>query len=232
MEVLNRKHVLSPGNNFRGMSYGDLVIRWTRWLLSAHVNNPKDGDFLFMRGNLGHHTEPDSYYRSEKITVEVGAAILIPIITTFFRIGDSYERGIIENEATLRRALDDHVGGAGPFWATIKLLSFPGQPTKRIVGNLEDFRIESSPYLLDVSEKNPYLEQMDVIIKPGRATALAGGYFVLLKDLPPLHFSIRFGGKGFGNFFTDSVYEIVINEKISNAIKDISGFRKSPDNLT
>ena len=30
-------------------------------------NNSNTGDFLFLRGNIGHHTEPDSFYEGDKI---------------------------------------------------------------------------------------------------------------------------------------------------------------------
>ena len=231
LEILESTYVLSPMDNYRGIPYGELVIRWTRWLMSAFPDNYKVGDFLFLRGNIGHHTEPDSFYDGYKVEVEEGTAILIPIITTFYRIGDSYEEVIIEDEDLLRHALYDHVDAAGPFWATIKILNIPGQPTKKIVKNLEDFRFETNLFSLTVSEKNPFLNKMDVPIIPGTHTALAGGYFVLLKDLPPLHFRIRFGGKGFGNFFTDALYEINVNSKLSMTSKDISGVETSPDKL-
>lgn len=231
LEILESTYVLSPMNNYRGIPYGEIVIRWTRWLMSASPDNHDVGDFLFLRGNIGHHTEPDSFYEGHKIEVEQGTAILIPIITTFYRIGDSYEEVVIEDEELLRHALYEHVHSAGPFWATIKILSIPGRPTKKIVKNLEDFKFESTLFSLTVSEKNPFLNQMDVPIIPGTHTALAGGYFVLLKDLPTWQFRIRFGGRGFGSFFTDSLYEINVNAKLSTASKDISGREKSPDKL-
>jgi hypothetical protein len=231
LEILEPTYVLSPMENYRGISYGELVIRWTRWLMSASPDNFEVGNFLFLRGNLGHHTEPDSFYEGHKIEIEQGTAILIPIITTFVRIGDSYEGSVIGDEEVLNHALYEHIDAAGPFWATIKMLNFLGQPTKKIVKNLEDFRFESTLFPLTVSEKNPFLNKMDVPMIQGTHTALAGGYFVLLKDLPPSQFRIRFGGKGFGNFFTDSVYEINVNAKLPTTSKDTSGLDTSPDKL-
>jgi hypothetical protein len=222
LEVLEYTYVLSPTDNYRGLPYGELVVRWTRWLMSASPDNYKAEDFLFLRGNIGHHTEPDSLYEPHKIEVEQGTAILIPIITTFYKIGDSYEGVVIEDEELLRHALHEHVNAAGPFWATIKIMDIPGQPTKKIVKNLEDFRFESPLFSLTVSEKNPFLNNLDVPIIPGTHTALAGGYFVLLKGLASSQFRIRFGGKGLGNFFTDSLYEINVNARLSTTSKDIS----------
>ena len=112
LEVLEYTYVLSPTDNYRGLSYGELVARWTRWLMSASPDNYKVKDFLFLRGNIGHHTEPDSLYEPHKIEIEQGTAILIPIITTFYKIGDSYEGVVIEDEELLRHALYEHVNAA------------------------------------------------------------------------------------------------------------------------
>jgi hypothetical protein len=231
LDVLECTHVLSPPDNYRGISYGELIVRWTRWLMSASPDNYKVEDFLFLRGNIGHHSKPDSFYEAPKIAVEQGTAILIPIITTFYMIGDPYEGVVIEDEELLRHALYEHVNAAGPFWATIKIIDIPGQQIKRIVKNLEDFRFESPLFCLTVSEKNPFLNKMDVPVIPGTHAALAGGYFVLLKDLPPSQFRIRFGGKGLSIFFTDSLYEITVNARLSTTSKDISGYNTSPDML-
>lgn len=231
LKILESNFVLSPVDNYRGIPYGELVIRWTRWLMGASPDDCQEGGLLFLRGNIGHHTEPGSFYRGHKMEVGQGTAILIPIITTFFRIGDSHEGAVIEDEELLKHALCAHIDAAGPFWATIKILNIPGQPTKKIVKNLEDFRFETTLFSLTVSEKNPFLNNMDVPVIPGTHTALSGGYFVLLKDLPHWQFRIRFGGKGFGNFFTDSLYEININARLPSVSKDLSGIQTSPDRL-
>lgn len=231
LDILESNFVLNPADNHKGIPYGELVIRWTQWLMGASPDDCQKGGFLFLRGNIGHHMEPDSFYRGHKIELEQGIAILIPIITTFYRIGDPYEGGVIEDEELLKHVLYEHVDAAGPFWATIKILNIHGQPTKKIVKNLEDFRFESSLFSLTVSEKNPFLNNMDIPIIPGTHTALAGGYFVLLKDLPPSQFRIRFGGKGFGNFFTDSLYEFNVNARLPRVSKDVSGIETSPDRL-
>jgi hypothetical protein len=232
IEVLECTYVLDPRDNYRGLSYGELITRWTRWLLGACPDNYEIEDFVFLRGNIGHHTDPKAFYRAPDTQVEQGTAILVPIITTFYMLGDVYEATVIEDENRLRHALNEHVNAAGPFWATIRMMDIPNAKTKKIVNNLEGFRFESPVFNLTISENNPFLNKMDVPISPGTRTALAGGYFVILKDLPPSRFEIRFGGKGLGDFFTDSLYEIEIVPKLSNFSKDISGHDTSPEKLS
>ena len=71
---------------------------------------------------------------------------------------------------------------------------------------------------------------MDEPTYPGTFTALTSGYFVYLRNLVPSMYTIRFGGKGMGNFFTDAIYEITIKGKgiLKN---DISVQNTSPNAL-
>jgi hypothetical protein len=230
LEVLESKYVLAPSDNYRGMSYTELIIRWTRWLMGS-ISDYQQGNVVFLRGNIGHHLEPNSYYLGPRIEMEQDTAILVPVITTFFRIGD-FDGVVIKDEDILKNVLHEHIEAAGPIWATVKINSFEGQSTKKLVKSLEDFKFESTTFWLAVSNNNPFLRMMDVHVVPGSNTAMAGGYFVLLKDLPQSQYFIRFGGKGFGNFFTDALSEVRVNSRIPKPSKDISGKLKSPDRLS
>jgi hypothetical protein len=83
---------------------------------------------------------------------------------------------------------------------------------------------------LYISEKNPFLNKLDEPIYPGKYTALVSGYFVLLRDLPVSSYKIRFGGYGMDNFYTESLYEIKIISKKTEA-KDLSGIDYLPSVL-
>jgi hypothetical protein len=229
LEILESNFVLAPSENYRGISYTELVIRWTRWLMSS-LNDSQQGDLVFLRGNIENHSDPDSYFVGPRLEVEQDSAILVPIVTTFYRIGD-LDGSMINDEDRLRQVLHEHIEAAGPIWATIKTNSNSGQNTKKVVKNLENFKFESTTFWLTVSSKNPFLNKMDVYLEPGSNTAMAGGYFVLLKDLPPSRYFVRFGGKGFGNFYTDSLYEINVRPKVATRSKDISGEFRSPETL-
>ena len=86
------------------------------------------------------------------------------------------------------------------------------------------------PFELNISKTNPFLNKMDEPNYPGKYTAIVSGYFVLIHDLPPLSYRIRFGGYGMDDFYTDSLYEINITQK--NVItKDFSGPKFSASHL-
>jgi len=228
LKVLNDRYVAKTTENYRGLSYGDIIATWQRWLLSENPDEQQYGDILFLRGNLGHH-QSSSNYLDSFIEIPEGMGILVPIVTTHYTMGDFYKGKIINNEFYLRKAVREHVDAAGPFWATLEKMG-KNYKTFKLVPNLESFRVESMLFELDVSEENPFLDKMDEPNYPGKYTALVSGYFVLLRDLPVASYRVRFGGYGMDNFYTDSLYEINIISK-ERTVKDVSGFTFTPSYL-
>lgn len=197
-------------------------MRWTTWLMSSSPDNGRVGEILFLRGNIGHHEDFHSSYRPRRISIPYESTIFIPIITTQFSIGDLDSGKLVVDDYDLRKVICEHVDAAGPIWGVIQRTCIPNRPSKKIVANLEDFRFESPIFTLKISESNPFLRSMDVPIVPGERKTLVGGYFVMLKVLPPGSYRIRFGGKGVGNFYTDSIYDICIQPKQEKPVKDFS----------
>ena len=220
--MLDEAHVLDTNENYRGLSYGDLITMWQKWLMSDNPDRTNYGDILFLRGSIGHHANKSVYLRAS-VRIEQGTAILVPIVTTHYNLGEKYEGSIIKNVFSLKKAVKAHVDAAGPFWATLEKFQKPSI-VLRLVKNIQSFRVESQPFELDISDKNPFLCKMDIPLTPGRYTALVSGYFILLRDLPACSYRLRFGGYGMNRFYTDSVYKIKVTERETNPW-DISGFR-------
>ena len=230
IDILDQKYVLQPWENYRGLSYGDLVARWHSWLMCDNPDNYNSDDMLFMRGNIGYHNKRDTFYFKTNVVIPQGTAILIPVVTTLINYGDYHEGKQINDEFSLRQAVHDHVNAAGPFWATLEEIDGSNKFLKKIVPDLELFRVESPIFQLNISRQNPFLHRMDEPVLPGTYTALGSGYFVLLHDLIPSKYRIRFGGKGMYDFYTDAMYEITISD-IEKIKKDISGQNTSPSEL-
>jgi hypothetical protein len=228
LKVLDDKYVVKTSENYRGLSYADIIVTWQRWLLSENPDEHQYGDILFLRGNIGYHQSNSDYLKCF-IEISEGMSILVPIVTTHFTIGESYKGTIINNEFYLRKAVREHVDAAGPFWATLEKMG-KNHKMFKLVPNLESFRVESMPFELEVSEENPFLDKMDEPNYPGKYTALVSGYFVLLRDLPVSSYRIRFGGYGMDKFYTDSLYEINIISKERTG-KDLSGSSFTSDLL-
>ncbi|HJT86071.1 MAG TPA: hypothetical protein VJ697_16450 [Nitrososphaeraceae archaeon] len=228
MKVLDDKYVLKPSQNYRGLSYNDLLIMWHRWLMSKNPDQNFEGDILFLRGNIGYHQDNSSYLHASIEIIE-GKAILVPIITTHYKIGEYYNKTEIKDEFNLRKAIKEHVDAATKFWAILQFMD-KSNTLLKLVPNLEFYRVESMPFELNVSEENPFLDKMDEPNRPGTFMAQVGGYFVLLHNLPPSTYRIRFGGIGMNGFHTESLYEIKIVSK-QKAQKDISSSMFAPERL-
>jgi hypothetical protein len=224
--VLDNKYIVKTSENYRGLSYSDIIIRWQRWLLSGKPDYHQYGDILFLRGSIGYHRSNSKYFHSS-VKIAQGVAILVPVVTTLYCLGDNYDGQIIKDEFYLRKAVREHVDAAGPFWAT---LSINDNKVVRIARNLEKFRVESMLFELNISEQNPFLDRMDERVFPGDYTASVGGYFIILHDLPASSYKVRFGGYGMDKFFTESLYEIEITTRKRSA-EDISGPDYTPDHL-
>jgi hypothetical protein len=228
LNVLAGKYVVKTSENYQGLSYGDIIVTWLRWLLSDDPLKNPYGCIFFLRGSIGFHQTSLSYLQSS-IEIPQGIAILVPIVTTHYNLGQYYNGLVIKDEYYLRKAIREHVDAAGPFWATIEM-RYNIPKVVRMVSNLELFRVESMPFELNISEKNPFLDKMDEPNYAGKHTALVAGYFVVLQNLPPLSYRIRFGGYGMDGFYTESLYEIKI-KTAKNKSKDISGPNFTPEHL-
>ena len=227
LRILDDKYVVKPSENYMGLSYNNVIIRWQRWLLGDNPDSCFYDDIVFLRGNVGYHKSTSSYLRSY-VEVRQGTAIFVPIITTHYNIGERYKGIVIDNERSLRRVVREHVDAAGPFWATLEVEG--KNSVFKLVPNLDEYRVESMLFKLDISEKNPFLDKMDEPNYPGMHTALVSGYSVLLRNLPVSSYKIRFGGYGMDKFYTESLYDLKISNKKSSQ-KDLSGEDYAPSNL-
>lgn len=228
LKSLNDRYIIKTSENFKGLSYSDIITLWLRWLLSDNPDRDQWGNIFFMRGSVGFH-KCNSFYFKSTAEISFGTAILVPIITTHFTMGERYGDDEITDEFNLRRAVREHVNSAGPFWATLEMNYRPPRIFK-LVSDLESFRFESMVFELNISKKNPFLDKMDEPNYPGKHLAMVGGYFVLLHNLPPRSYRIRFGGYGMDGFYSESLYEINI-KSWPRVRKDISGVKFTPQHI-
>jgi hypothetical protein len=246
--VIPSNNIVKPNELFRGLSYGDFVVNWTNWLMGDRPDYYDGGDILFLRGNVGYYNEQNTFYdrgdiklfRNEGVDSIIGnglmirddTAVLIPVITSQFDIGDHYGGAKIDDEVSLRRAVHDDLNSGGEMWATIceiKEGESAHQASKLVNENLEDYRVETPRFKMIVSEQNPFREKMEVPKEPGTYDAVTGGYFILIKKLPAgKRFVIRFGAKGRGNYYTDAVYDIKVEGRRLKSVQDISGPTRYP----
>ena len=211
--------MVNPQENFRGLPYGYWASLWWNWLLSDEPDMYR-GDILFLRGNLDYkqvaeggpvHIDPNSFFdRTGRKGVKIfeNTPVLIPISITVFRIGsDLFDGRLIETEQDARLAGIRDNQESKVMWATI---SCNGNKPRKIVNNLHDYFVQSSPFELKISVNSPIRNKMDMPLEAGTFTSLTVGYYILIGSLSPSTYRIRFGTIGRGAYYTDAIYDIIV----------------------
>jgi hypothetical protein len=228
--------VVPPTENFRGMSYGDWAVIWSNWLLSEEPDNYPGGDVLFLRGNVDYkplggatgaprHSDPKGFYdRTGKNGEEIfeGTAIFFPVINAQLNIGEMYDGRLVKNEQDMRFAAEKDINEGGAMWANI--MRKGDKKASKIVKNLKDYRVDTPPFKLVVSQKSELSDRMESPLKPGIYDSVIVGYYVLIRSLPPSKYRIHFGGRGRGTYYTDSVYDITVQSKSRDYVIDRSAY--------
>jgi hypothetical protein len=229
---------LLPSETFRGMSYGDWIAAWHQWLVSDNPSYSGE-NILFLRGNVNYRSvgdkedddggprylDPKAVYDRTKDngeTIYDGTAILIPILTSHFYIGDFYNGRKITSIPYLRYVTNKDTDG-GSIWATIMK---KGDKVTKIVSDLKEYRFESPLYLLSIPKNSKLRKKMDYPPNPGSYHAITVGYFVLIKSLSAGTYRFRFGGSNGSAYHTDSLYDINILKKRKDNVIDKSGHIK------
>jgi hypothetical protein len=225
---------MPPGKTFKGLSYGDWVAIWSKWLISRDVESYDGEDMLFLRGYVGfkavsdaegamRYQDPESFLDrtgDKKLKILKGTSVLVPTAVTINAIGGDFEGKLIENEKDLRNAVNDDLNHVRTIWATVKLNH--SKKSIKLVPNLRSYRIETPLFKLTVPEDSPLNNLMDYPMKPGVYDAVAGGYFVLLPDLALSTYQIDFGCEGPGDYSTRGVYDITVYPDTRKGPSDIS----------
>lgn len=227
--------VVPPGENFRGMSYGDWSAIWWNWLMSEDPDNHDGGDMLFLRGNVEYkhvggvtgtpsYSDPKGFYdrtgtRGEEIFE--GTAIFFPVVIAMLIRGELYDGRLIKNEEEMRFAARKDIDEGGAMWANVTRKG--EKKATKVVKNLKEFRVESPLFKLSVSKQSQLRNRMESSLEPGFYDSVTVGYYILLKPLPPSTYRIHFGGKGRSTYYTDSAYDITVKGKKRDSVIDKSG---------
>jgi hypothetical protein len=229
-----RINVVRPNENFRGMSYSEWVTAWSNWLLSEDPDSYDGTDMLFLRGNVNYKSVGDSeaeprhidprgiYDRTGQSGERIfeGTSIFIPVIVSMFSIGDIYEGTKIKTPQQLRYITNIDTDRSGSMWATI--MKKGERRAYKIVDNIKDYRVATPLFKLIVPENSFLMDKTDVPTKPGIYDTVSVGFFLLIRSLTPSTYRINFGGNGVGGYYTNSLYDISVEGKRRDSLKDES----------
>lgn len=128
--------IADPDKNFRGMSYGEWVARWSNWLFSEDPDRSEiQDDIAFLRGNMDYYkfaespdpklNDVDLFYDrtgNNSMTISEDTAVFLPVLTSTFTIGGPYNGSIMTEDEQVRRAAREDTDKSGGIWARISIL--------------------------------------------------------------------------------------------------------------
>jgi hypothetical protein len=218
------------------MSYSEWVMTWCNWLFSEDPDAYDGGNILFLRGNVDYlpvnesgvgprYIDPKAFYdrtgQNGQIIFE-RTAILVPVMVAMLVMGELYEGRILRTPEQLRYNANLDIHKCGPAWATI--MKKGEEKPHRIVNNLKYYYVTTPLFKLNVPESSSLKDKADITYDPGNYDMAAAGIFLLIKSLPPSTYRINFGGIT-GAYHTDSIYDITVQGKRKETLKDISARR-------
>jgi hypothetical protein len=97
---------------------------------------------------------------------------------------------------------------------------------QKIVDNLQNYRVRSPVFRLNVSPDSPIKDQLDEIIQPGTYDAVTEGYYLFIKPLEPGEYQFQYFAKATeGDYKYKSIYDITVEDEPKAAM--YSGIDKS-----
>jgi hypothetical protein len=159
--------------------------------------------------------------------VPKGTAVFIPLLTAMYSIGNRYEGRTLDNEFDLRRAvLKDTYESREVFF---KLRRPEGSRPR--INLVPDYRFETRLFTIRISESSPFIGYQRDEIQAGEYESVAGGYFLIISDLPEAEYTLEFGGKGRDGYRTRTVHRIEVVGDRRDLTKDTSSQKITTGNL-
>ena len=178
-------------------SGGNLADSWKN--LVSDNPDKTDGPVVFLRTR----TKKDEMPLKKEIVISPNQMLFLPIITTAINTADdpSLDSGS-KRRSEANKDIDDGDNPPDP-----KDVTIDGMP---IVENLENFRLESPEFNLEVNRE---CELEEVTYQHGGSLpTVAAGYCLLIKSLPKRDkpYTIHVKANGAGTYFTEVIYTIQV----------------------
>jgi hypothetical protein len=191
--------VVSPTERWRGKTYGEWLAECWQKCLSS---NPDDisGGMLFLRASTA--KGPLVMTGNNAVTISSDTSIFLPVITSEM---DQYDSPDLKTEVSLLAAANKDIDEGDPPSKIVATID-----DEAIVNNLREFRVESPMFSLSVPTDSLLKDDLEVKEPVGTCEAVASGYCLIIKSLPPREepYSIKIKAKGRGSYEQDETYDI------------------------
>jgi hypothetical protein len=225
-----RRGILQPNGTFRGMTYSGYL---REWLIALHSDAPNfrgyHAEICYLYGNYSFTYDRDTGTRRQReafqnnaintddeifrgSTIWSDTAIFVPVMTSFYCIGENYYGNTLQTVADLhfvcRRDLDE----GGPNWCTLQR---NGCDIIDLINEVHYY--ESPSFKLTVTENSPFRQRIEIPIEPGTYVAFVAAYAIMLNTsndpnawLTPGYYRLQYGGNGRLSYRSDSVQDFVV----------------------
>jgi hypothetical protein len=218
--------ILKENELLRGLTYGQLLGEWLRWLHSSFPEyRGYRGEICYLRGNVSYVYDRETGYRkkaepfhnrsrskSDKIfrgdSIYSDTPIFIPVISSFYSVGEvSYDGKVLESIADCQYLCRrDRLEAAG-FWCRIKREGCDWIDLKDKVRY-----IESPVIQMTVSKNSPLRNYFEVPIQPGPYESFSAAQTLIIEALPEGVYRLQYGGVGRSGYMSDSVHDFIVTD--------------------
>jgi len=217
MSITENVNIVDPKDNYRGLSYGQLIMQWNNWFVSSGQEET-NGPVCFLRGSAYQiQGEFKQYKRMGPHAVHINAntAIFFPLISA-----TAWQQAFptLTTDGLLRADVRNDIDGGSVLNLYAKYID-DKDVEHDIVPEIKKYRAESPPFTLEVPTTYLGAEQRvwdNVQVSEGSSSAVSDGYWLLIRPLSPLSppnkpYRLHFGGPGKSPYSTDSLYDIVVD---------------------
>jgi hypothetical protein len=180
-------------------TYGEWLAECWRKCLSS---NPDDtsGGMLFLRASTA--KGPLVMTGNNAVTISSDTSIFLPVITSEM---DQYDSPDLKTEVLLRAAANKDIIEGDPPSKIVATID-----DEAVVNNLREFRVGSPMFSLNTPTDSLLKDDLEVKEPVGTCEAVAFGYCLIIKSLPPREepYSIKIKAKGRGSYEQDETYDI------------------------
>lgn len=222
---------------FRGLTYGDYIREWSRWLHSeAPVYKGYRGEICYLHGNVSYYYERDTGIRKQAEKFQNNArdkddkifkgsviwtetAVFVPVLAAFYSVGerDPYHGGVLQSIEDCQFVCRRDLFEGGDLWCTLekKDLKDNGKICTPIDLKANVFYYEAPSFKLTVSENSPLRSHVEVPIDPGTYDTFAAAKAIMLNTsninyFPEGVYRLRYGGFGRGSYKNDTVQDFIV----------------------
>jgi hypothetical protein len=252
-DIYNGKcELIDPSSSYKGKSYSEWVADWVNWFFGKAPDRNNGGPVVFLKQFPSltvtrltaeqdsedtpsiEKNDPNVMIGENRLEIFSDQAVLFPAIMAYWAASDPTDT----EEILRRRVRSDLDNGDNP--PKTSQISINGDPIYKAADEkkMSEHRVETSLFPLVISESEygeTYKDYVEYPLAPGSYSAVASGYYFMLKDFEAgkqyiIHSRARGRTTERGEYYAELLYQIVVRDSKERTISPKSGI--IPYNIT